>query len=68
MGKIYGPIKNKDRGWKISTNGEIDLLIEYGDTVTAQRLRCAGRVIRMDKGRTAKGLILDDIFHCVFIN
>ena len=55
--KINGPIKNRDDSWRTKTKEQNNLLIKHADVfryIRAQRIRWIGRIVRMDKERTAK--------------
>jgi hypothetical protein len=59
LGRIYGPTKEKDGTWRITTSEELDHLIKHDNIINqirAQRLSWFGHVQRMSDNRMVKNL------------
>jgi hypothetical protein len=58
--KIFGPVQNKDRSWRIRINYELNGLIGNADIVRfikSRRIAWLGHVMPMDDKRTPKRII-----------
>ena len=58
--KIFGPLQNEDRSWRIRMNCELNKLIGNADIVRftkSRRIAWLGHVMRMDDKRTPKRIL-----------
>jgi hypothetical protein len=58
--KIFGPVQNEDRSWRIRMNYELNKLIGNADIVRfikSRRIAWLGHVMRMDDKKTPKRIL-----------